>query len=189
MDNVPIHRFRNNTRAIPVADKGWQSVYDHGALDLNVTHLGDDRYQEVGPPHRKFVNFCSCSYLGLTYHPKVLEGAHEALRSEQILTLSMSRARIRSRLHDELEQSLSELYRARCIATVTTSACVLTPREIRKGWLSAKLSCCAWRVRDIAIRRGSPRLRTQSDRCKAGRAGRRAAHTKHVPRPGPSPKC
>ncbi len=122
MDNVPIHRFRNNTRAIPVADKGWQSVYDHGALDLKVTHLGEDRYQESGPPHRKFVNFCSCSYLGLTYHPKVLEGAHEALRSEQILTLSMSRARIRSRLHDELEQSLSELYRARCIATVTTSA-------------------------------------------------------------------
>jgi 7-keto-8-aminopelargonate synthetase-like enzyme len=121
-ENVPLHRFRNNAKAIPMGEKGWQGIYEQNALDLSVHHLGEDRYQEIGGLGRKFVNFTSCSYLGLTYHPKVLEGAQEALRQEQILTLSMSRARIRSRLHDELEQSLSDLFRARCIATVTTAA-------------------------------------------------------------------
>ncbi len=122
MDDAPIHRFRNNAKAIPLGEKGWQGVYDHRALDLSVAHLGDDRYQEDGPAGRKLVNCCSCSYLGLHYHPQVLEGAHEALRREQIVSMSISRTRMRSRLHTQLEEALSDLVRARCIATVTAAA-------------------------------------------------------------------
>jgi 7-keto-8-aminopelargonate synthetase-like enzyme len=122
MENAPIHRFRNNAKAIPLGEKGWQGIYDQLALDLSVAHLGDDRYMEVGRLGRKLVNCCSCSYLGLHYHPKVLEGAHEGLNREQIVSMSISRTRMRSRLHDELEQVLSELFGARCIATVTAAA-------------------------------------------------------------------
>lgn len=122
MDNVPIHRFRNNAKAIPLGEKAWQGVYDQLALDLSVAHLGNDRYLETGRLGRELVNCCSCSYLGLHYHPKVLEGAHEALRREQIVSMSISRTRMRSRLHTELEQVLSDLFKARCIATVTAAA-------------------------------------------------------------------
>jgi 7-keto-8-aminopelargonate synthetase-like enzyme len=121
MENVPIHRFRNNQKAIPLGDKGWQGAFDQDAMDCSVTHVGHDRFRELNHAQREFVNLCSCSYLGLHNHPKVLEGARRSLEEEKTFSMSISRTRVRNRLLDEAEQGMSELWGADCISNLSAS--------------------------------------------------------------------
>jgi 7-keto-8-aminopelargonate synthetase-like enzyme len=116
----PIHRFRNNTKAVEVGNPAWQAAADNQLLDNSVRYIGNDRLERQSDGHR-FVNMISCSYLGLHSHPWVLEGAHAAIDSEQTFALSASRLRIRFSIIDELEAGLSELYRARCVSAISTS--------------------------------------------------------------------
>lgn len=112
-----IHRFRNNQKAIPLGNRSFEAALEQGALNLRVKYVGDDRF-ETHDGHR-FVNFCSCDYLGLHFHPKVIGGAHKALDEQATFSLPLSRIRLRYQILDELEQGLSELYRAHAIVTIS----------------------------------------------------------------------
>jgi 7-keto-8-aminopelargonate synthetase-like enzyme len=116
----PTHRFRNNSKAIALGNPAWEEAREHHLIDLHVQVAGNDRLREESTGF-EFVNLSSCSYLGLHYHPAILEGAIAGLRRAKVLDEPISRVRIRLTDLDELEARLAALYRARCIATVTAS--------------------------------------------------------------------
>lgn len=116
-----VHRFRNNDRAIALGNPAWDEAQAHHLIDLRVRVAGNDRLQEEDTGFQ-FVNLSSCSYLGLHNHPAILEGAMQGLRESQVLWVPVSRIRMRLAIMDEVEEGLSELFRAHCIATVTASA-------------------------------------------------------------------
>jgi 7-keto-8-aminopelargonate synthetase-like enzyme len=115
-----VHRFRNNAKAIALGDRVWESALQSGLLDLQVTVDEEDRLRTTDG--RRFVNLCSCSYLGLHNHPAILEGAIAALRSERCMDVPISRLRIRLEILDRLEAELSDLFRARAITAISCSA-------------------------------------------------------------------
>jgi 7-keto-8-aminopelargonate synthetase-like enzyme len=118
--DYPIHRFRHNTRAIALGNPAWEEAKEHHLIDLRVRM--QDNARLVDDSGFEFINLSSCSYLGLHYHPALLEGAIEGLRRAKVLDEPISRVRIRLSMVDELEATLAELFRARCIVTVTASA-------------------------------------------------------------------
>ena len=117
-----IHRFRNNQKAIPLGNRGWEGASENRLIDIAVRAVEEDRVEtETGA---RFLNLCSCSYLGLHSHPAMVEGAIEALRRERIVNLSISRLRLRLTILDELESELEALYRARAFTAMSASSAI-----------------------------------------------------------------
>jgi 7-keto-8-aminopelargonate synthetase-like enzyme len=77
---------------------------------------------------RKLLHFASCSYLGLEKHPKMIEGAIDAVRKYGTQTPS-SRAMVSSPLYLQLENYLSKIYPGYQIVTqtVTLAHCSVLP--------------------------------------------------------------
>jgi 7-keto-8-aminopelargonate synthetase-like enzyme len=115
-----LHRFRNNAKAIGMGNPVWDEALHHGLIDLQVSVDGQDRVR--GADGHRFVNLCSCSYLGLHNHPAILEGAIEMVRREGVIDLPIARVRIRLRVLDELESALSDLYGTRTLSALSASA-------------------------------------------------------------------
>lgn len=118
---TPIHRFRNNMTAIPSGNEGWDAALAHGLIDLRTDPEESGRVLRRSDGHR-FINLCSCSYLGLTGHPAIIEGAISALRTQQSIDLPTSRIRLRLNLLDDFEVQLTNLFGVRTISAVTCSA-------------------------------------------------------------------
>lgn len=115
-----IHRFRNNTSAIPDGNQAWNAALEGGLIDIRVDYDVEGRLRRLDG-HR-FVNLCSCSYLGLANHPAILEGAVEALRTQGTIDLPISRIRLRLNLLEEFEHQLTQLMGVRTICAVTCSS-------------------------------------------------------------------
>ncbi|HBL28582.1 MAG TPA: 2-amino-3-ketobutyrate CoA ligase [Acidobacteria bacterium] len=120
---IPMHRFRNNSRAIALGNPAWDKAKESHLIDLAVRVGENDRL--VMEDGFEFINFSSCSYLGLHGRPELLEGAVEAMRREKVWDVSISRIRIRMTLLDEVEEEMAKLWRARCICSPTASAATL----------------------------------------------------------------
>lgn len=100
-----------------------QRVVQNG-MDKGIGHLsvesatqGGTRIEIAG---REFLNFGSCSYLGLEHHSSLVEGAVQAVRKFGT-QYSSSRAFSRISAYDELESLLSQIFGGHAIATPTTS--------------------------------------------------------------------
>lgn len=116
----PIHRFRNNQKAISAGDPAWDKAREQHLIDLSVQVAGNDRL--VLEDGFEFVNLSSCSYLGLHAHPAVLEGAIEGIRKGKVIEVALSRVRMRLTMLDELEAEMEKLWRTRCICTISAGA-------------------------------------------------------------------
>jgi 7-keto-8-aminopelargonate synthetase-like enzyme len=114
-----IHRFRNNQTAIPHANASWQEAAEKHLLDIRVRLVEDDRLEDRSG-HR-FVNLCSCSYLGLNYHPAVVQGAIDAIHRWGAFAIPISRVRVQLAIIDEFEAALATIFRARCLAPLSCS--------------------------------------------------------------------
>ena len=121
MDSSSVHKFRNNQKAVALGNPAWEEARDHHLIDLVVQVADNNRLREEKTGF-EFVNLSSCSYLGLHDNPAILEGALAGVRRAKGLVVPISRIRIRPALLDEVEQELSDLYRAHCLTTVTASA-------------------------------------------------------------------
>lgn len=69
---------------------------------------------------RQYLNFGSCSYLGLEHHPKMIAGVTEAVQRYGT-QFSSSRAYVSIGLYQELETLLSTIFSKPVIATASTS--------------------------------------------------------------------
>jgi 7-keto-8-aminopelargonate synthetase-like enzyme len=120
MSSAPLHRFQNNVSAIAAGNRAWTTALERGLIDLRVDYDAAGRLRRLDG--HKFINLCSCSYLGLASHPAILEGAVEALRSQGAIDLPISRIRLRLNLLEEFEAQLTDLMGVRTICAVTCSA-------------------------------------------------------------------
>jgi len=66
-------------------------------------------YPEGSPPE-EVVNFCANNYLGLSSHPKVIEAAHEALKTHGYGMSSVRFICGTQDIHKQLEQKISEFF-------------------------------------------------------------------------------
>jgi len=112
--------YRNNEKLLRLADPAWQAAADAGLLEVDVVATGD-RLRVPGSGH-EFTNLCSCSYLGLNRHPKIIQGAVDALRQEGTTALSMSTTRVRPALLTRLEEELGDLFDATALAGLSCSS-------------------------------------------------------------------
>jgi len=114
------HYFTNYRKLISLADQDWQSTEAGKVSGLNV---------EVKTPNvlvdqygRAFHHFCTTSYLGLDYHPALLDGAMTALWEAGTLRVANSRNRCKLAILDQYETQLSELFGASCLSALSCSA-------------------------------------------------------------------
>ncbi|GAB1511001.1 aminotransferase class I/II-fold pyridoxal phosphate-dependent enzyme [Actinophytocola sp. KF-1] len=108
---VGAHRHRNSEKLVEMSDPVWQAAADHGLIGIRVGGDSNNRLVVTETGH-EFVNLCSCSYLGLNYHPAVIEGAIDALRVSGTTDLGSSPTRIRHELQARLEEELTDLFGA-----------------------------------------------------------------------------
>lgn len=101
-------RYRNNAKMLGVAEPAWRAAMGQGLIDLQVEVAAANRLREVRTGH-EFINMCSCSYLGLNCHPKVIAGAVASTEAAGTIGLSISTTRIRHGLAVQLEQDLGDL--------------------------------------------------------------------------------
>ena len=113
-----MHKFRNNASAVKYGNRAWEAALAHGLIDVRVDPAAGGRLR--GPGGHKFVNMCSCSYLGLVNHPAILEGAVEAVRDQGAVDLPISRIRLRLNILEEFESRLSGLLGVRAVSAVNT---------------------------------------------------------------------
>jgi 7-keto-8-aminopelargonate synthetase-like enzyme len=115
------HRYRNGEKMIQVADPGWQAAADHGLIGIRVDAESNNKLIDRETGH-EFANMCSCAYLGLNYHPAVIEGAMQALREAGTTWLVTSTTRIRHNLLARLEEELGDLFGAPVLPGTSCSA-------------------------------------------------------------------
>ncbi|MDQ1742059.1 MAG: hypothetical protein QOE23_398 [Pseudonocardiales bacterium] len=108
------HHYRNSEKMVRTADPVWQAAADHGLIGIEVGVESSNDFV-VSESDHKFTNMCSCAYLGINYHPAVIDGAIEALREAGTTRLANSTTRIRHRLLGRLEEELSDLFDAQAV--------------------------------------------------------------------------
>ncbi|AHL32706.1 2-amino-3-ketobutyrate CoA ligase [Pseudomonas brassicacearum] len=114
------HQFTNYRKVISLADQDWKNAEIGKISGLNV---------EVKTPNvlvdqygRTFHHFCTTSYLGLDYHPALLDGAMTALWETGTLRVANSKNRCKLAILDQYETQLSELFGASCLSALSCSA-------------------------------------------------------------------
>lgn len=115
------HRYRNSERMVALSDPVWQAAADRGLIDMHVDSHSNNELVIRETGHR-FANMCSCAYLGLNFHPKVLQGAVDGLAAAKSTTLSVSETRIRPALSAALEDELGDLWQAEILIGLSATA-------------------------------------------------------------------
>jgi 7-keto-8-aminopelargonate synthetase-like enzyme len=103
-------RDHNNiAKMIAVGRVSWAQAAGLGLMHLRTTPTGTKKWRtETG---HEFINMVSCSYLGLNRHPRVVQGAIDALAREGLMSTSVSRLRIAPALLTDAEAVMSEVFR------------------------------------------------------------------------------
>lgn len=114
-------RYRNSQKMLEAGEPSWQAAAHSGLIGLDVDAESNNDLTVRQTGHR-FVNMCSCSYLGLNFDPRIIEGAVDGVREARATALSIASTRIRSTLHLRLEEELGELYRASVLFGASCSA-------------------------------------------------------------------
>ncbi|MGE5340199.1 MAG: aminotransferase class I/II-fold pyridoxal phosphate-dependent enzyme [Candidatus Omnitrophota bacterium] len=130
------HTYRNNATSIPVSNRSWQQAEDNGLIHL-VVNFKENETMIVEKNGHEFINLCSCSYLGLSSHPAILQGAIDAINKEKTLHLSMSTLRMRLTLKERVEAELSRLFNVKALQALSASVAIAgTLPLIASGHLS-----------------------------------------------------
>ncbi|WP_091917044.1 aminotransferase class I/II-fold pyridoxal phosphate-dependent enzyme [Mesorhizobium sp. YR577] len=113
----PTKRNRNTHGVINHAAPHFASARLNGLMAL-YARPGRGRSVEIELDRKhshRVVDFVRCSYLGLDNHPRIVEGAIEAVQKYGALHWSCARTRLNFNLIGELEETLSALFSARVI--------------------------------------------------------------------------
>lgn len=114
-------RYRNGESMVAASDPAWQAAAEYGLIGIEADADSNNRFVVRASEH-EFVNMCSCAYLGLNYHPAVIEGAITALRESGTTELMTSTTRIKHTLQARLEEELGDLFGAHVLLGTTCSA-------------------------------------------------------------------
>lgn len=115
-----MNKFINIEKMIQLGYPSWQNAEQAGLLGIRARYSNSNKL-DTHQDHA-FINMCSCSYLGLDKHPKIIQGAINAMNQSKVLILPTSRTRIGISLLDNVEQALSDLFRCDAIVTISCAA-------------------------------------------------------------------
>lgn len=130
MKTTPPHKFRNASRLVSSSDPSWTTAQSHGLIDISATATPDGKL--VSSTGHEFLNLCSCSYLGLHRHPKILKAMKDVLEDGSQVHFSLSTVRIRPKVMDEAEELLGEIFGGHAILGLSASvlsASLLPPSQ------------------------------------------------------------
>lgn len=102
------HKFSNHKKIIALSDKDWQSAKTGRICELNVTVKKPNYFTDQYG--RDLHHFCTTSYLGLDYHPQILEGAIQGLTTAKTLRIANSKNRCKLDILEQYETTLSTLF-------------------------------------------------------------------------------
>ncbi|MDF2866725.1 MAG: 7-keto-8-aminopelargonate synthetase [Gammaproteobacteria bacterium] len=109
----------NINKLIKISEPSWSFAKNEGLIDLAVSY-------DISPymfyKEHRFINMCSCSYLGLDTNPQILEGAIEGIKRAKSLHLTTARLRLYITMLGDLEEALSEHYSCEATAYISCSA-------------------------------------------------------------------
>ncbi len=113
---------RNTDGLIRHSQSHFDAAHFHGLMALYARPATGRAVVLPYDSERRVVDFVRCSYLGLDNHPRIIDGAIEALISYGALHWSCARTRLNFAIIGELEAALGELFGARVIAFSTVLA-------------------------------------------------------------------
>ncbi|UVN43773.1 aminotransferase class I/II-fold pyridoxal phosphate-dependent enzyme [Pseudomonas mosselii] len=116
---VTRNRFTNYRSMIQKSEADWQTSYAKHLSGLQVQPIARNLLQDQHG--RTLQHFCTTSYLGLDYHPDILQGAIEEENS-RTLRIANSRNRCQLQVLDQYAAELSELFGCASLATLSCSA-------------------------------------------------------------------
>ncbi len=114
-------QFRNTAAMISAAASNFDAAHYQGIMALYAMPLAD-RSVRLAHDDSTVVDFVRCSYLGLDNHPGIVAGAAQAVSEAGSLHWSCARTRLNFSILGELEENLSELFRARVVTFTTVLA-------------------------------------------------------------------
>lgn len=114
------NKFSNHKKTIKLSDKDWQSAKAGRICELNVTVK--NRNYLTDQYGRDLHHFCTTSYLGLDYHPQILEGAIQGIATAKTLRIANSKNRCKLDILEQYETALSTLFNSTCLSTLSCSA-------------------------------------------------------------------
>lgn len=112
--------FGNYKKVIELADSNWKKATFERISNLDITIENTNQLKDQYG--RTFHHFCTTSYLGLDYHPALLEGAIKALKDTGSLRVSNSKNRCKLHILELYENELSTLFSAHCLSALSCSA-------------------------------------------------------------------
>jgi len=114
------HKFSNHKKIIALSDKDWQSAKTGRICELNATVKKPNYFTDQYG--RDLHHFCTTSYLGLDYHPQILEGAIQGITTAKTLRIANSKNRCKLDILEQYETTLSTLFNSTCLSTLSCSA-------------------------------------------------------------------
>lgn len=128
---------RNTTAMIDAAEESFDAAHYQGIMAL-YAQPGEGRTVRLAGREGSVVDFVRCSYLGLDNHRDTVEGALESLRRAGALHWSCARTRLNFDILGELEEDLSDLFRARVLTFTTVLAANMSAMSLlASGHLTA----------------------------------------------------
>lgn len=104
------NKYSNIRRAADLSNPFWDRAVLEGLADITAEKVAG--FAQTTTDDVDIHNFSTYSYLGLDTDDRIRAGAIEALERERTLNSSISRMRVHSRLLDDTEAGLSELFDA-----------------------------------------------------------------------------
>jgi 8-amino-7-oxononanoate synthase len=112
---------RNTAAMINAAAPSFEAAHYHGIMAIYAAPL-HGRIVKLAHDGHKVVDYVRCSYLGLDNHPHIVTGATKAVLNSGTLHWSCARTRLNFSILADLEDSLSDLFRARVVTFTTVLA-------------------------------------------------------------------
>ncbi|MCF5054420.1 aminotransferase class I/II-fold pyridoxal phosphate-dependent enzyme [Pseudomonas syringae] len=121
MENTSFkNKFSNYKKLIELAETDWHSAKSGRICELNVT-VKDNNF--LTDQHgRDLHHFCTTSYLGLDYHPAIIEGAILGIKEAKTLRVANSKNRCKLEMLERYELELSAHFDSTCLSTLSCSA-------------------------------------------------------------------
>lgn len=107
------NRYQNMGKMIALSEESWRVASENKLVDLDVRHI-ESPFMQCGD--ERFVNMCSCSYLGWDRHPAILQGAIDGIQRAGTLHLTTARCRLALDILGELEWGLGQHFGGNAVA-------------------------------------------------------------------------
>ncbi|PQJ89060.1 aminotransferase class I/II-fold pyridoxal phosphate-dependent enzyme [Aliivibrio sifiae] len=120
MDLVKHHKT-NYKKVVDLSEQSWEEALQHSITSINASVSGVNQYQCMNT-NNVFSHFCTTSYLGLEFHPSIIQGAIDGVNNVGVLRIPNSRNRLKLSYLYDYEERLSSHFRCEALATLSCSS-------------------------------------------------------------------